>query len=71
MQVLPTASVLPQVDEPIAKSPLAVMLPMVNAAVPVFLTVMVFAAEVAPTTVLAKVREVGVSVTAPLPLTVS
>ena len=65
-QVFPAASVLPQAFAlaACAKGPLIVMLLMSSVALPVLLTVMVFAAPVSPHTTLPQVREVGDSVTA-------
>ena len=64
MQLLPTASVLPQVEELMAKSPLATMLAMLRVPVPELVMVTDLAAEVLPVTVFANARDVGVSVTA-------
>ena len=63
LQFFPAASVLPQALELMAKSPLGVMLVMFNVPVPVLDSVIVLAAVVAPTTVLANVSDVGESVT--------
>ena len=59
-QVFPAASVLPHVVVETAKSPLATMLVMFNVALPVFLSVTLFAALVTPSTMLPKARDVGV-----------
>jgi hypothetical protein len=62
MQLLPAAKVLPQGFELVvrAKSPLGTMLAMFSVAVPVLLSVTVFAVEVEFSTTLPHVREVGV-----------
>lgn len=64
VQLEPAFSVAPQVVELMAKSPLATMLLMSRVAVPLFLTVTVFAADVPPTVSFPKVNEVGVRTTA-------
>src|ERR1019366_7284922 len=68
-QFFPAASVLPQgfVLVVCAKSPLVAMLLMFSVAVPVLLSVTLFAGVVTPTTVLPNVREVGTRVTTGLP----
>ena len=69
VQFFPAASVLPQgfVLVVCAKSPLVAMLLMFSVAVPVLLSVTLFAGVVTPTTVLPNVREVGTRVTTGLP----
>jgi hypothetical protein len=73
-QVFPTSTVVQGfVLAATAKSPVAVMPPNVSVAVPVFVTVMVFAGDVAPTTTVVHVSEVGERPTPgppPLPVTV-
>ncbi len=68
MQFLPAARVLRQVEELTAKSPVVAMPLMLSVPLPVFARVTVLAAEVLPTTSLAKANEVGVSVTTGVPL---
>jgi hypothetical protein len=71
MQLFPARTVLPQDFATIvwAKSPLVAMLLMFSVAVPVLVSVTVFATVVTPTTILPHVRDVGVRVTAgPPPL---
>jgi hypothetical protein len=63
VQVLPTANVLPQLWEEIAKLALTVILLMTSVAVPVFFTVTVLAALVWLSTSLPKFSEVGESAT--------
>jgi hypothetical protein len=70
-QFFPAARVLPQGFELVAraKSPLVVMLLILSAALPLLVSVTVFAALVSPRTILLNAREVGDSVTAgPEPL---
>jgi hypothetical protein len=64
LQLLLTASALPQVEELMAKSPLATMLVMLRVPAPELVIVTVLAAEVLPVTVFANVNDVGVRVTA-------
>ena len=63
LQLFATASVLPQVLELMAKSPLATILPMFNTALPELVIFTPLAAEVVPTSVFRNVSDVGLKVT--------